>query len=137
MGPGASGEYARALNRCDPCLFVSCKFNLTLDVNPRTGSIKLNFPDREVWEMERTCALAVAEGGDHTLEDVAALANLTRERVRQIEAGALGQLRVHLPVLREAAAATREPWEHGGRRVPGVGRAELVRPSELPLVGGS
>ena len=33
-----------------PCPFVSCKFHLYLDVHPETGSIKLNFPDLEVWE---------------------------------------------------------------------------------------
>src|SRR5262249_33319259 len=27
-----------------PCLFVSCKHHLYLDVNPETGSVKLNFP---------------------------------------------------------------------------------------------
>ena len=28
-----------------PCPWVSCKHHLFLDVNPETGSIKLNFPD--------------------------------------------------------------------------------------------
>jgi hypothetical protein len=37
-----------------PCPWVSCKFHLYLDVNPETGSIKLNFPDLEVWEMPET-----------------------------------------------------------------------------------
>src|SRR5262249_28750008 len=32
-----------------PCPWVSCKHHLYLDVNPETGSIKLNFPDLEVW----------------------------------------------------------------------------------------
>src|SRR5262245_25702940 len=38
-----------------PCPFVSCKYHLYLDVNPDTGSIKINFPDLEVWEMQDTC----------------------------------------------------------------------------------
>jgi len=37
-------------------------------VNPSTGSIKLNFPDKEIWEMEETCALDVADRGGITLE---------------------------------------------------------------------
>ena len=52
-----------------PCPWVSCKFHLYLDVNPETGSIKLNFPDLEVWEMPETCALDVADRGGITLEE--------------------------------------------------------------------
>src|SRR5215831_5555094 len=35
---------AECVNGPRPCQFVSCKHNLYLDVNPETGSIKLNFP---------------------------------------------------------------------------------------------
>ena len=75
-----------------PCLFVSCKYNLYLDVNPETGSIKLNFPDKEIWELEHTCALDVAEKGGITLEEVGAIMNLTRERIRQVETRGLTKL---------------------------------------------
>ena len=44
-----------------PCPFVSCKYHLYIDVHPVRGSIKLNFPDVEVWEMTDTCALDVAD----------------------------------------------------------------------------
>jgi hypothetical protein len=76
-----------------PCLFISCKYHLYLDVNPRTGSIKLNFPDKEVWELDQTCALDIAERGGTTLEEVGSILNLTRERVRQVEAEGLAKLR--------------------------------------------
>lgn len=75
-----------------PCLFVSCKHHLYLDVNQETGSIKLNFPDREVWELAETCALDVAERGGLTLEEVGEILNLTRERIRQVEAAGLKKL---------------------------------------------
>ncbi len=75
-----------------PCLFVSCKHHLYLDVNQETGSIKLNFPDREVWELAETCALDVAERGGLTLEEVGEILNLTRERIRQVEATGLQKL---------------------------------------------
>ena len=75
-----------------PCLFVSCKHHLYLDVNPETGSIKLNFPDMEVWELKETCALDVAERGGMTLEEVGEILNLTRERIRQVEAAGLQKL---------------------------------------------
>ena len=75
-----------------PCPWVSCKFHLYLDVNPETGSIKLNFPDLEVWEMAETCALDVADRGGITLEEVGEILNLTRERIRQVEVLGLSKL---------------------------------------------
>jgi len=51
-----------------PCPYVSCKYHLYIDVSPRTGAIKLNFPDLEVWELPESCALDVADRGGTTLE---------------------------------------------------------------------
>jgi hypothetical protein len=76
-----------------PCMYISCKHHLYLDVNPATGSIKLNFPDKEIWEMGETCALDVADRGGITLEEVGAIMNLTRERIRQVETRGLQKLR--------------------------------------------
>lgn len=76
-----------------PCLYVACRYHLYLDVNPNTGSIKINFPDKEVWELEETCALDVAERGGITLEEVGDIMNLTRERIRQVEVSGLQKLR--------------------------------------------
>ena len=84
---------ADCVNGPRPCLFVSCKHNLYLDVNPETGSIKLNFPDKEIWELQYTCALDVAEKGGITLEEVGEIMNLTRERIRQVETRGLMKLR--------------------------------------------
>ncbi len=84
---------AECINGPRPCMFVSCKHNLYLDVNPETGSIKLNFPDKEIWELEHTCALDVAEKGGITLEEVGEIMNLTRERIRQVETRGLMKLR--------------------------------------------
>jgi hypothetical protein len=75
-----------------PCPFVSCKHHLFLDVSARTGAIKLNFPDLEVWEMSETCALDIADRGGTTLEEVGAIMNLTRERIRQVEVKGLAKL---------------------------------------------
>jgi len=75
-----------------PCPFVSCKHHLYLDVSARTGAIKLNFPDLEVWEMVETCALDVSDRGGTTLEEVGAIMNLTRERIRQVEVKGLAKL---------------------------------------------
>lgn len=92
-------DYDKPQTRADcaegerPCPFVSCKHHLYLDVNPSTGSIKLNFPDLEVWEMPDSCALDIADRGGLTLEEVGEIVNLTRERVRQVEMRGLLKLK--------------------------------------------
>ncbi len=88
--PKSRGECA---NVARPCPYVSCKYHLYIDVNPNTGSIKVNFPDREVWELKQSCALDVAQQGGITLEEVGEILNLTRERIRQVEVRGLMKLR--------------------------------------------
>jgi len=91
-------EYWRPTSRAEcaemerPCPFVSCKYHLYIDVHPVRGSIKINFPDVEVWEMTDTCALDIADRGGITLEEVGEIMNLTRERVRQLETQGLAKL---------------------------------------------
>ncbi len=80
-----------------PCPWVSCKHHLYLDVNPDTGSIKINFPDLEVWQMPETCSLDVADRGGITLEEVGEIMNLTRERIRQVEVRGLLKLKMASP----------------------------------------
>jgi hypothetical protein len=75
-----------------PCPWVACKHHLYLDINPETGSIKINFPDREPWELEHTCALDIAEAGGKTLDEIGEITNLTRERIRQVEVRGLRKL---------------------------------------------
>jgi Sigma-70, region 4 len=118
----------RPVNREDcqggerPCPFVSCKNHLYLDVSARTGAIKLNFPDLEVWEMNETCALDVADRGGATLEEVGAIMNLTRERIRQVEVKGLAKLQA----LREMAALRDYVDEGpvGKRRLPILAAAD-------------
>jgi hypothetical protein len=75
-----------------PCPHVSCRHHLYLDVNPQTGTIKLNFPDLEVWELGVSCALDIADLGGTAIETVGDFMNVTRERIRQIETQALSKL---------------------------------------------
>jgi hypothetical protein len=88
-----------------PCPWVACKYHLYLDVNPETGSIKLNFPDLEPWDLPETCALDVAERGGITLEEVGEIMNLTRERIRQVEVRGLIKLKMASPSPDELGAA--------------------------------
>ena len=102
-----------------PCPFAACKYHLYLDVLPKTGAIKLNFPDLEVWELRESCALDVADRGGTTLENVGVLLNLTRERIRQFETLALARIaRVGaMAKLREYA----DEGDIGRRRLPILG----------------
>jgi hypothetical protein len=99
-----------------PCPFVSCQHHLYLDVSARTGAIKLNFPDLDVWEMSETCALDVADRGGTTLEEVGAIMNLTRERIRQVEVKGLAKLAAlrDMTVLRDYV----DVGPMGKRRLP-------------------
>jgi hypothetical protein len=92
-------EYEKPKTRAEchegmrPCPFVSCKYHLYLDVQPRTGAIKLNFPDLEVEDMHESCSLDIADRGGTTLEEVGAIMNLTRERIRQLEVRAMAKVK--------------------------------------------
>jgi hypothetical protein len=95
-------EQARPRTRADcidaqrPCPFFSCRWNLFLDVNPESGSVKFNFPDRDFWDLAETCALEVADRGGVTLDEVGKLMNVSRERIRQIEAKAGRKLGIRI-----------------------------------------
>lgn len=91
--PRTRGDCLQGENAQRPCPFVSCKHHLYLDVSPRSGAIKLNFPHLEVWDLPETCALDVADRGGATLEETGHLLNITRERVRQIETKSLAKIK--------------------------------------------
>jgi Sigma-70, region 4 len=91
--PKSRGDCLHGEHSERPCPYVSCKHHLFLDVNDRTGSIKLNFPELEVWDLPETCALDIADRGGITLEEVGEIMNLTRERIRQLETRGLAKLK--------------------------------------------
>ena len=95
-------------SECPPpdqqCPWVSCRYHLAFDfkkMRPRDSKQpppKFLFSalpeDPELWPADApTCALHVAEGGAHILEEVGSLLHLTRERVRQIENQAKSKLK--------------------------------------------
>lgn len=86
--PKTRGECKDGLR---PCPWVGCKYHLAIDVNPDTGAIHWNQPG-EVWDMQHTCALDVAELGGITLEQTGHLLGVSRERARQIERSAVGKV---------------------------------------------
>ncbi len=72
-----------------PCPWHSCRYNLAIDVEHKT--ITHNFPDIEPENIapDRSCALDIADMGGVSLEDVAKMTNLTRERIRQVQEKAI------------------------------------------------
>lgn len=93
--PKTRADCTEGFNVMRPCPFVSCKYHLFLDVNERNGSITLNFGrDSEVDHLRDTCALDVADRGEHTHEDTAATLGLTGSRVQQLEHRLLARLRL-------------------------------------------
>lgn len=95
LGPKERGPEQRPRCRGDcvdgprPCPHVGCRYHLALDVSAKTGSLHLIRPETPVEEMTASCALDVADDGPHTLEQVAGVFNVTRERGRQLETSAI------------------------------------------------
>jgi len=85
-----------------PCPYVGCRHHLYLDVDQRSGSIRLNYPGKEPWDLEHSCSLDIADLPDElTLEDVGEIMCVTRERVRQIESVAQQRLKRTVGVILE------------------------------------
>jgi Sigma-70, region 4 len=118
---------AECLEGPRPCPFVSCKHHLYVDVSARTGAIKLNFPDLEVWDLGESCALDVADRGGTTLEDVGAIMNLTRERIRQVEVKALAKLEALRDMMHLRDYVDEGPV--GKRRLPRLSQQDLKGPA--------
>lgn len=83
---------AECIDEPRPCPYATCRFHLAIDIKEETGNLTLVFPDVPIDRMVHTCALDIAESGGATLEEVGALLNMTRERVRQIEMIALAKV---------------------------------------------
>lgn len=144
---GADAPYARPKTRGDcvggprPCPFVACSMNLYLDVS-ETGSIVLNFPHLEPGQMpaKHSCALDLADRGGMTLEEIAVVTNLTRERIRQVELRALS--RRALPSAVALGLGPEDIAAVGGANRIGVGQAlteagvDGAVPSDVALLIG-
>lgn len=116
-----------------PCPWVGCRYHLYLDVSS-TGRIMMNHKGLEPWEIGETCALDMADRGGMTLVEVGRFfgnslqggAEITRERIRQIEEKAVAHVSVRFleTELREVfgdviavAHIGRDPWA-GDDRIP-------------------
>lgn len=78
-----------------PCPYVGCRYHLYLETQGST--IKINYPNRESWDIPESCTLDVADKDGLTLEQVGKILWITRERVRQIENRSLVKLKLRPP----------------------------------------
>jgi hypothetical protein len=94
-----------------PCPHAVCRFNLTSERRDARGAkpSEIHLP-----VVHESCALEAAEQGGMTLEEIAKRLSLTRERVRQIELGALKKLWAKLGA-NDVERQQTEP-SHGFRR---------------------
>lgn len=81
-----------------PCPWVSCRYHLYLDVDPDSGSLILNHPDKDPDELDHSCALDEAErlgaaGEDALLREIGDAIGTTREGARQAIEAALASYR--------------------------------------------
>lgn len=91
------------IDRAGPCPWIGCRLNLYAEVDDLTGALKVNFPDKEVWELTETCAIRVVrQRGALSLEEVGKLINLTQERVSQIEEGGMAKAKPRMKAARGA-----------------------------------
>jgi len=114
-----------------PCRFLSCTHHLMLEVSA-WGGLLTNHPGLELEELEESCALDVAERGEHTLECVGKYLGITRERARQIEVLALSKLRDALGVSEpisdgDLVTLTRTKSTYVASLLTGVSASELSR----------
>jgi hypothetical protein len=72
-----------------PCPHAVCRFNLTSERRDSRGAKPA---EAHLPVIHEACALEAADQGGMTLEEIAIRLSLTRERVRQIELGALKKL---------------------------------------------
>lgn len=98
-----------------PCPHAVCRFNLTTERRDNRGakSAQTHLP-----VVHESCALEAANQGGMTLEEIAARLSLTRERVRQIELGALKKLWARL--------GGDETEREGSEPAPGVRRPARI-----------
>lgn len=86
LTPGEERRRPKTRGDCEraerPCPWVSCIYHLWPDLI-----------GKDPLDMEETCALDIADRGDHTLQEIGDILGITKERARQIEEVALRKLR--------------------------------------------
>jgi hypothetical protein len=77
-----------------PCPFVGCRHHLYLEAG-KSGNLRTLSTELE--HMSETCSLDVAARGPQSLDEIGEMMNITKERVRQIEASAFAKVEQSMP----------------------------------------
>ena len=96
-----------------PCPHTVCRFNLTSERRDNRGAKPA---ERHLPVVRESCALEAAELGGMTLKEIGSRLSLTRERVRQIQMGALAKVWLRLSSNEGRDSASTE----GMRRRPRI-----------------
>jgi len=89
---GAPRTRSECLTAPRPCPWVGCRYHLALELGPN-GQPLLDSTERRPWEMAETCALDVADRGQHTQTEVAQFFGVSRAAIHETEHRALEKLR--------------------------------------------
>lgn len=96
----------------EQCPYMSCRFHLWTDIKTNGRKIRVRHADGEMrvpdddydppFDEQRhypTCALNVADQGEHNTEIVADYVGLTRQRIESMEEESFAKLRTRLKVI--------------------------------------
>jgi len=93
-----------------PCDNILCRYHLWVDDFHRQDGTPDSRKSRAWGDPSRTCALRFADRGPLTLEFVGRITGITRERIRQLEARAIREIRAtDTSALRESLNGLNEP----------------------------
>lgn len=123
LRPKTRGDCLSGENAKRPCPWITCKWHMWPVTTRGTDGIEKRLPvlpsidDMPAEKYANSCALDVADGGPASLETVAAILGVSRQRVSEIEEKALSNLRKKSEVttLREHAGfdSTKTPTTCG------------------------
>ncbi len=128
-----------------PCPWVRCRHHRYLDVDPKSGALRLNFPKLDVMELDEPCTLRLAERAakqdrlesedvsGFSFEEIGGLLNCNAEAVRQTVIHGLKKVQRRNPELAGAVltgAAVYETARQVLHKAPAPKAETISVPSE-------
>ncbi len=111
-----------------PCPWASCRHSLVAHYNPHDRTVDEPFADVEHETLADTCALDVADRGDHSQEEVAERMGVCHQRVDAIERGALSKRKELFRRITLGLGVDRECEEIEAQQAAAIDRINGVAP---------